>query len=498
MISLLLTLLLVGARQELARAQDTTEEAPAQSTALSYGTPVQGTISGVKFQEDWTLSTASADRLMVRVVRTDGNLIPDVYILDANGGNIAQSYGSDYTYAAAQIDDFTLPAAGTYTVRVTRYNGETGETKGSYSLEVTPLGTAEDNPNNQFVIGEAQYDTPVDGEITATHWRHLYTLNAQAADAIDISIRRTGGTLAPVVQVLDANNLSISTAYNQDTFADTGRVSLPAAGQYTIAVSRDGDQTGVTLGTYELTVTLVGAGEGSPLLEGTQGTVTYDQLLSGSITSDQWYQDWDLTTNAGDTITLSVQRSDGDLRPEVILLGGSGQEINHGYVERTGDAAIIERYQLAGAGRYVVRVSREQGQTGATSGAYTLTVTVDGTGVDSPALAEPVGEVTLGTPVEGEITGAKWQNVWTFNSDAGGSINVTVERTDGTLSPLIYIRDANGQQLTSAYPPATRDRAEITNYSIPGTGAYQIVVSRESDQGGYTTGGYRLTVSAGQ
>lgn len=43
----------------------------AQATALSYGTPVQGTISGVKFQEDWTLSTASADRMTVRVERSE-------------------------------------------------------------------------------------------------------------------------------------------------------------------------------------------------------------------------------------------------------------------------------------------------------------------------------------------------------------------------------------------------------------------------------------------
>ncbi|MCC6804306.1 MAG: hypothetical protein IT319_15600 [Anaerolineae bacterium] len=468
----------------------------AQENTLSYGTPVEGAISGVNFQEDWTLSTASADRLMVQVERTGGNLIPQVSIIDANGGEIAQSYGSDYTYAAAEIDDFTLPSAGTYTIRVTRYGDETGETKGSYSLEVTPLGTAEDNPNNQFVISDIQPDTPLDGEITATHWRHLYTYTAQAGDVIDVIARRTGGTLTPVVQVLDANDTALMTGYNQSAFAETSQVPLPAAGTYTIVVSRESDQSGYTLGTYELTARLIGAGEGSPLLEGLAGTVVYNQPLTGSISGERWYDDWQLTTDASDTITLNVTRTDGDLKPEVILLGGSGQELYHGYVDQTDAAATINPYTFDGAGSYIVRVSRESGQTGETTGAYALTVTLNGTGEDSPALIEPVGEVTLGEPVEGEITNAKWENVWTFESAQGGSVTVRVERTSGTLSPMIYIWDANGQEMYSAYPANTRDSAEMTSYSLPGSGTYRIVVSRESDQDGYTVGGYQLTVSA--
>lgn len=482
-VSLLFALLIVGAR------------AWAQGSALSYGTPVQGTIDGVHFQEDWTLGTVSADRVMVRVERTDGNLIPDVSLLDANGSAIAQSYGSDYTYAAAQIDDFTLPSAGTYTIRVTRYNGQDGETKGNYSLEVTPLGTAEDNPNNQVVIGAVPFDTAIAGEITATHWRQLYTLTAQAADTIDVIVQRSGGTLAPVVEVLDSNGTLLGSGYNNNALAETGNVTLPSPGVYTVAVGRDSDQTGSTLGTYELTVRLVGAGEGSPLLEGTPGAVIYDEPLSGAITGARWYEDWQLTTDASDTITIRVERADGDLKPEVILLGGSSQELNHGYVDRTNARAEISRYQLSGAGNYVIRVSRERGQIGETSGAYALTVTLNGAGEGSPALDEPVGEVKLNEPVEGEITAANWRNVWTFNSEQGGSIDLRVERTGGTLSPFLNIRDANGEQLYSAYPSSTRDSAEILSYRLPGSGVYQILVSRESDQNGYTSGGYRLTVS---
>ncbi len=479
-------------------AQDSTPEATeAQPQTLSYGTPVQGTIDDTNFQQDWPLGTASADRLSVRVKRTSGNLIPDVTILDATGTDIAHSYGPDNDYAGATIDDFTLPSAGTYTVEVTRDRGQDGATTGDYSLEVIPLGTGEENPNNKTIIGELQVDTPVDGEVTATHWQQLYTYNAPAADAIDVIVKRTGGTLTPIVNVLDANGDSLQTGYNQGATADTNEFELPAAGQYIIAVSRQNDQTGNTLGTYELTLHLVGSGEGSPLLEGAAGgTVTYDQELDGSITPGQWYQDWTLKTDAGDTITVNVTRKDGDLIPEVILLGGSGQEISHGYPDNTSATAEITRYGLNGPGTYTVRVTRQNDQTGETSGAYALTVTLNGTGEGSPKLTAPVGEVTLDTPVQGEVTSAQWDNVWTFNSDQGGKIDVTVERSDGTLSPTVEIRDANGQQMTMAYPSETRDSAQISNYGLPGPGTYQIVVSRENGQSGYTSGSYTLTVSA--
>ena len=418
-------------------AQDTTPEPTAeatqQSTILSYGTPVTGAIDDTTFTQDWTLRTASADRVMVTVTRTDGNLIPDVQILDATGTAIADSYGADYTYATAQIDDFTIPDRGEYTVEVSRDGGETGSTSGSYTLTVTPLGTADTNPNNQTIMGELQADTPVEGEITATHWQHLYTYTAQAADNIQVIAKRTSGTLYPVVDIRDANGESLRTGYNDNAIADTGSYELPAPGQYTIAVSRQNDQNGDTLGNYELTLHLIGSGEGSPNLEVVPGTVAYDTALTGTISNVQWYQDWQLKTDAGDTVTITVQRTSGDLQPEISLIGGSGQELRHGYDDNTGATASIDRYDFSGPGTYTVRVLRSQDVRGESSGDYSLTVTLIGTGEGSPKLDEPVGEITLGTPVAGEITNEMWQNAWTFTASEAGSIDVKVLRTNGTL-----------------------------------------------------------------
>ncbi len=496
--AIVLTLLVFG----VVWAQDATPEATPEATTqiqpLSYGTPVNGTIDDTTYQQQWPLGTASGDRVQVVVQRTSGNLIPDVQILDASGSSIADSYGADQTYATAQIDNFTLPAAGNYMIQVMRQNGADGATHGDYTLEVIPLGTGADNPNNQTVDSEVQADTPVDGEVTATHWQHLYTYNAQGADELDVIVKRTGGTLYPLVTVLDSNGSALQTGYNQNDYADTNRFQLPAAGQYTVAVSRYNDQDGATLGTYELTVHLIGSGEDSPLLAGAMGDVAYDQELDGNVSPAQWYEDWSLTTDAGDAMNLTVTRTSGDLMPEVILLGGSGQELSHGYTDNTGATAQVTNYTLAGKGTYTVRVTRQSGQTGETSGGYALTVGLIGTGEGSAKLSETEGEITLGQPASGEITNARWENVWTFTAAQAGSIDVTVKRASGTLSPMIEIRDANDQEMDRGYPGDTRDSAEITSYRLPGAGTYEIVVGREGDQTGMTNGKYTVTVSNSQ
>jgi len=479
-------------------AQDETEAPDERPAPLSYGTPVEGVITGVAYQELWSLGTASADRLRITVTRLNGNLMPDVSLLNESGSVIAQSYGPDQTSARAIIDDFTVPERGNYIVQVGRYDGETGETKGGYTLEVTPLGTAPENPNNQTIIGELTPETPASNEITATHWLHRYTYTAQANDIIQVAAERTGGTLLPLVNILDSNGNSLATGYNDYAIAETNAFELPSAGQYTITVSRYSDQDGETLGTYNVVLHLIGAGEGNALLAGAAGTITYNTPVSGELGAGRWYEDWTFTADSADTISIRLDRTSGDLYPEIALLGGSGQEITHGYADQTYATVSINRYSLDSAGSYTIRVLRYNGKAGDTGGAYTLTLTLNGTGAENPALAEPLGTVGLDEPVEGEITSQQWQNIWTFSGDEGDTIAVTVDRTSGILMPTLEIRDANGASLTSAYYGATRDTATLGYFSVPSDGDYQIVVLRDGGQSGVTEGTYSLTVTNAQ
>src|SRR4051794_31402758 len=172
-----------------ALAQDATAEATSDNQTLTYSVASSGEISDSTFAQTWTLTTASADRIAVHVERTDGNLLPAVSILDASDKVISQSNGADQTGAAANIENFTLPGAGDYKVLVQRVNADKGTTNGKYSILITPLATAVDNPNNTIPLGDVEYSNPVNGEITATKWYQRYNFTANGQDVIRISAK---------------------------------------------------------------------------------------------------------------------------------------------------------------------------------------------------------------------------------------------------------------------------------------------------------------------
>lgn len=497
--SITLVLFLVGITTITVAQDATATAAPTTSgdLTLTYSVAANGEISNSAVSQTWTLTTASADRIMVRVERTSGNLLPDVSILDANDQQLSQSYGADQTGAAAQIENYTLPSGGTYKVLVQRVDGGTGVTEGKYTITITPRATAEDNPNNTVSLGEVTAGTPINGELTATQWYQRYSFTAGGEDVIRVAVKRTGGTLFPQVDLLDSNGTVMTTGYSDSTSYEVAQINsytLPQAGSYTIAVTRSQGFNGETSGTYELSVTLLGAGESNPLLATPKGDVTYDTALTGEIGA-QWYQDWKLTTTAADVLTITATRTSGTLQPEVIILGGSGQELTHGYTENTGDTATIERFTLTGPGNYTVRVSRAQGKTGYSSGGYSLTVSLNGTGKDSAKLKEASGSIETGQSQTGTITGALWANTWIHKGTKGQQITVTVARTSDTLIPHVDIQDSNGQVLTYGYPNAAKDGADIQNFTLPGTGDFKIVVYRDGNESGYTSGGYTVKVN---
>lgn len=487
----------------LASTLDSNSASPAQDdggTTLTYGTEVTGEITDTAFEQLWTLEAATADRIGIRVERGEGTLIPLVSILDATGQELVASYGPDDTRAATEIESYTLPTAGTYQVRVTREYEETGATSGTYTLNVSLIATAADHPNNTTAVGEVTYESPVQGNVTPNRWRNLYTLQAPGADVIGIQVERTSGTYLPYIELLDANGGVISSGYGYGTdtgdFAEIEEIQLPAAGRYSVMVGRGSGFDGATVGGFSLTVTLLGAGEDNPVLTGNPPSeASYDTPLAGELSHSIWYQDWTLNAASTDRISLTVTRTGGNLMPRITLLGGSGQELYTAYEDDTYAQAILDDYSFDVAGTFTIRVWRVNGKTGATTGTYDLVVTLEGAGEDAETMQGFTGAITKGEPVQGEITNERWADTWTYEGVSGEVIDIAVERTGGTLVPLLEVQDANGQPITSAYVGDAGNQASITRFTVPGNGQYRIVVLRLSEQDGATTGEFSLTIT---
>jgi hypothetical protein len=296
---------------------------------------------------------------------------------------------------------------------------------------------------------------------------------------------------------MDASGVELTHGYLERTY-DKALIEhhvLPGPGEYSIAVLRTGQQNGESVGTYSLQVTLDGAGRDRKELYEPQGAVTLDSIVTGELTSAKWTDEWSLDMVSADRLRLLVTRTDGNLRPRVYLIGANNQEINSGYPDEAGDTASVE-VNLPGPGKYTVRVAREDDERGYTTGKYELAVTVLGTAADSELFNTSAGNLTIGEPVTGTLTNAKWKDSWSLGVElAGGPITITVKRTSGTLYPRIRLLGANGQELTSAYPEDTYDTATIDTYNLPGPGKYTVIIYRVDEIYGGTSGGYELTVT---
>ncbi len=474
-----------------------------EDVALSYDTSVTGTLDNTQSQQEWEFVVGSADRISIRAERISGTLRPDVIILDASANNIGSSFGPDRTGAVAWIEDVDLPSDGLYTIIVQRERGASGASEGEYELSVELLASGEDNAINQGAMGEVTYNVPFEGRITDEHWFQRYTLEASAPDTLEIEMARLGGTLEPEIEILDSNGASLRTGFT-DRGGDIAlvRYDIPSAGTYTLAFTRSRRFDGETEGTYRAIVHLAGAGVGNPILNAIAGEVVYGETLIGALEDGQWYQDWTLTTETADTITIEVRRpldiaaeEAGNLRPSVILLGGSGQEIRRGWTDATGAYAGIFQQTLDTPGTYTVRVLREGEQNGGTEGTYVLTVSLDGAGIGSPALTETVDTLTLDTSIEGTLSNANWMDRYEYSADGEQQVTLNVVRTNGTLIPRIVIQDINGNEVRAWGPTDPFDVAGVDRYTFPSTGTYFVVVMRDRGQDGETEGSYSLTIS---
>lgn len=129
-----LTLWLCGAGGAFAQEDD----APTNE-AVNYGDMVTGELSATAFFDLWRVDALAGDQIIIEMTGYDG-LEPLIGILDSNGTLTARS--EDATANGLAELEFTVPAAGEYTIVATRVGNETGMSTGGYSLLVGLVETA--------------------------------------------------------------------------------------------------------------------------------------------------------------------------------------------------------------------------------------------------------------------------------------------------------------------------------------------------------------------
>ncbi len=95
------------------------------------------TVSGQLAQDEqfWTVAAQAGQLLAARAEATSGNLTPQLEWLDPSGKSLIHSIGSSLNnHKSAAIEAFTVPASGTYSLRVSA----AAESSGDYTLTLLP------------------------------------------------------------------------------------------------------------------------------------------------------------------------------------------------------------------------------------------------------------------------------------------------------------------------------------------------------------------------
>ncbi|MEP7289666.1 MAG: PPC domain-containing protein [Chloroflexota bacterium] len=469
-----------------------------EKKTVSYDTPVESQLTDANSEETWTLEAPAKDTITITVERTGGTLAPIVELRDSNSQRLAGA-SVDYTYAMTIVKNFALPSAGTYTVAVGRYSAKDGKTTGNYKLTVALTGAGEDNPSVKVQPKPIEYDNPAAGELTNARWREGWTFNATGKDVISVNAKRVDGTVLPELLLQDSSGNIVSRTGNfrDGTSATIDHFQLPNPGQYTVIVKRYSDQSGNSVGKYSVLVILESAGADRADLGQPVGPVTIDKSVSGSLTNTKWADVYTFDAQSKDNLRITATRTDGSLFPEIFLYGANNQEIQHARADETYAASTLD-VALPGPGKYQIRVQRQDGESGYTAGKYELAVTVLGTGDDNPVFKTSAGEVKAGTPIKGTLTNAKWQDSYSLNVQGQDPLTIIVKRTSGTLVPILRLVDSNQQDVNTARFDDTYTTAIMNEITVPGAGQYTIVVSRDQNAAGQTSGGYELNVTQGK
>ncbi len=119
---------------------------------------VHGQLDDVNPTDLWTFEGHAQQPIALLARTTSGDLDPVLQVYGPDGVLIAENDDMDSLVRDAGLEALTLPADGEYTVHVTRYLAEGGQTSGTYALTLTP-GFARVALHETFEAGSASWVT---------------------------------------------------------------------------------------------------------------------------------------------------------------------------------------------------------------------------------------------------------------------------------------------------------------------------------------------------
>lgn len=332
---------------------------------LRYGDSIINRISDMEPQLYYTFQANQGDIISIRMRRVSGDLDPYLQVVQVHQGNAFVVADNDDVIGGATpfdaaIEGLVIEETDTYVVIASRYGQASGTSSGNFLLAIEE---ARDSGlgNSARAPYPLQFGDTVEGTLTNTQFTRYYRFEAQTNDIVSVRMERVGGGLDPFLVLADANFQELvsddDSGGGQNAFI--AQYLIPQSGTYHILTTRFEREAGTSSGNYRLQLQSLGnAFDDVP--EGFQ-RIAYGSTLTGYIDSQNPQSVYVFWGEAGDVVSISMNRGDGNLDPVVTLLDTDQQPITSNDDGGGGQNARIAAYRIPATGAYFIRAERYSG-----------------------------------------------------------------------------------------------------------------------------------------
>jgi hypothetical protein len=211
---------------------------PLAAQPIVLNTIIDAELTESRFARYYRFEARRNDIITVSMSRRTGNL--DSYVILANASLQELAANDDISNETqnARINEYLIPANGTYYIIATRYQQEDGTTIGIYRLELSSEGNAFDGLADD--VRRIRYGTSLTGTLDDETPAIRYAFWGQAGDEIRVTMDRSSGDLDTYLTILNADGVVIrsddDSGINKNARID--RYRLPATGVYIIEAAR--------------------------------------------------------------------------------------------------------------------------------------------------------------------------------------------------------------------------------------------------------------------
>lgn len=217
-------------------------------------TTVEGVLSAERYEQFYRFEAQTGDIISVRMERPTGSLDSLLVLTDASLQVLAEN--DDFEGSQnARINEYLIPAPGTYYIIATRYQRANGTTTGAYRLTFEVRA----NPLDE-VPAEVQriaFGSTVTGRVDDDGPQVVYAFYAQQGESFIVTMTRGDGDLAPVVAILDeTRRLIVASEAGDGRVATIDRFVAPRSAVYFLLATRVSapEGGGTTSGSYLLVI----------------------------------------------------------------------------------------------------------------------------------------------------------------------------------------------------------------------------------------------------